>query len=65
MEEDKMKVGLILKDKEKSGFICMKTECLSRLLMKTSKSDLQDIAMLISHPDTPKVFSEAGSFFFL
>lgn len=31
--------------------------------MKTSKSDLQDIAMLISHPDIPKVFSEVGRFF--
>lgn len=54
-----MNLGLILKDKENSGFTYMKKlmksavirHCIVSLLLPTSKSDLQDSAMLISHPN--------------
>lgn len=57
-------LDLFSRTKRNQGSCPWSLVCLSRLLMKTSKSDLWDITMPISHPDIPKVFSEVGSFFF-
>lgn len=68
-----MNVGRTLKDGEKSGSVSIKETGekwsqsslvrLSCLLMRTSESDLQDIAMLISHPDISNLWSWKLFFF--